>query len=711
MPDTIFDGREHSPIDVKVTINGHTYQKGDLLQRFRMIGNLYSQNTFGIGGCCSRELQFGILLDGTTIPKQARIDVSMKLNTGYWFRKGTFYIDTRKNVQDKFLEITAYDGMLKAEADFVRPSASIPYIKYYDHKYLRYEQSDEDGASYPWAWKEGDLVCYTVANPQVDDSMYYDAQGTSWYRVVTEVGEDDVGTLTMEFVAYYIANQICDGLDSRCSFEDYEFDLDGQYSQREVLSIIATAHGGNFIITDENKLLLVKEQANPTSDFTLDDTVVQNMDIEGMTYTISKLELYGSPGTFYSGDDTGVSVRAWSDMASQEMCDTLISQLSGITYRPYSGRAMIPPTCELGNHFTYNGNLYTLCDVDFTFNNVFMCDISAPGDGDIEHEYKYESAQSRRLSRSINEKLDTENGVFGGAGLQVKSSQQSTINKLVVNELSATELTADTGAFNSIDITPGIEIDTYLVGSTVQRTITFTATPNCSLSGDYINYEVTISSSYALPGNVSVSATVSIALDFGGSSPTRRQTTITGIMPSGATAITLAVQDYYKGIERFATLQSSGTVTSYTPQSKTFRVPSGGTRCIQTNAGILPAFDGSLNLGDSTRRWQDVYAVNVNQSSDKRLKEDISANLKAYDKVFDKLKPVSFKVKQSDGKVHLGFIAQDIIKALKEQEIEDSAIVCVDDILSLRYTEFIALNTYEIQKLKSRVAELEKRLS
>ena len=91
--------------------------------------------------------------------------------------------------------------------------------------------------------------------------------------------------------------------------------------------------------------------------------------------------------------------------------------------------------------------------------------------------------------------------------------------------------------------------------------------------------------------------------------------------------------------------------------------------------------------------------------------------------------PVSFKYKNfkdtdTHDRTHYGFIAQQIEESLKNHGMnaEDAGFLCIDNRdtpngageykeYSLRYSEFISLNTYMIQKLYKRIEELEKKLS
>lgn len=104
-------------------------------------------------------------------------------------------------------------------------------------------------------------------------------------------------------------------------------------------------------------------------------------------------------------------------------------------------------------------------------------------------------------------------------------------------------------------------------------------------------------------------------------------------------------------------------------------------------------------------------------SSDLRLKnsiKDLSSSL-CYQNFFDNLKPKSFKYNKEDKNIHIGFIAQEVNQALKDNNlnVQDFAFSELagrpgeEAYWTLRYEEFIALNTWQIQKLKQRVTELE----
>ena len=102
-------------------------------------------------------------------------------------------------------------------------------------------------------------------------------------------------------------------------------------------------------------------------------------------------------------------------------------------------------------------------------------------------------------------------------------------------------------------------------------------------------------------------------------------------------------------------------------------------------------------------------------TSDRRKKRSITKLDNKYDLFFDNLNPVSFEYKSDNsGRVKVGFVAQDVDEALKNANLNPNRKGMITEYqsggetrLALSYNDFIALNTYEIQKLKKRIKELE----
>lgn len=153
------------------------------------------------------------------------------------------------------------------------------------------------------------------------------------------------------------------------------------------------------------------------------------------------------------------------------------------------------------------------------------------------------------------------------------------------------------------------------------------------------------------------------------------------------------------------------------------RAGSGGTYpsvAISSGYSIVPEMGDVASLGIPSVRWRNIYLYNnPNVSSARMYKSDIGSFDERHDVFFDGLIPRHFKLKKGDsGRDHYGFIVDEVRTALDKANI--STDECAAYVLnnpeepdgegSLRYGEFVALNTWEIQKLKARIAELEKQI-
>ena len=137
---------------------------------------------------------------------------------------------------------------------------------------------------------------------------------------------------------------------------------------------------------------------------------------------------------------------------------------------------------------------------------------------------------------------------------------------------------------------------------------------------------------------------------------------------------------------------------------------------------LLPASDNDYWLGDTDHRWEDIYCVNdVINTSDCREKKNIEYDICKYESFYSSLRPTQYKfINNESNRYHIGFVSQDVENALItngltssdfagfiKTPIHDDTGKVIDYRFGLRYGEFIALNTYMIQKLIERVDALE----
>ena len=106
--------------------------------------------------------------------------------------------------------------------------------------------------------------------------------------------------------------------------------------------------------------------------------------------------------------------------------------------------------------------------------------------------------------------------------------------------------------------------------------------------------------------------------------------------------------------------------------------------------------------------------------SDINKKHSVNSLTSQYSTLFDNLHPVTYKYNDgTSDRLHTGFIAQEVKEALDTANIDTQNFAGLvvwepgteEELWTLRYEEFIALNTNEIQKAKKRIYELEARVS
>ena len=137
------------------------------------------------------------------------------------------------------------------------------------------------------------------------------------------------------------------------------------------------------------------------------------------------------------------------------------------------------------------------------------------------------------------------------------------------------------------------------------------------------------------------------------------------------------------------------------------------------NAYIVLSAEGYIHLntgkggklGSSSSTWY-LNGSAIATTSDRNKKDFIDTLPDEYNLFFNDLHPVRYKyIDGNSNRYHTGFIAQDVEQAILNSGLstQDFAGLVKDEDNNyyLRYEEFIALNTWQIQKSKARIAELE----
>ena len=307
----------------------------------------------------------------------------------------------------------------------------------------------------------------------------------------------------------------------------------------EVLSIIAIANGGNWIMTEAGMLRLIR-LASPGAAVQTLGTEHRGFKSLGKTQLISKVILTDNTNNkFEAGDDTGITLSANCEAATQIManglcgtgdyalgngeivlsnatiskgeitistgsfsddCLTLIqnSILYGVSYEPYSlTSAYLNPAVELGDTISVTersgiAHDVLVCSMKIACTVVFTVTLTAGIDGETEDEFPYITMRQLSINRSVR----TDQTYFGNR----INRKDGFVSELLVNGESQAKLTANATVFSMQQRVNGqwedrIYFDTvsgkYVITAdvTINGVVTFTdlsTSGNTTINGDNI---------------------------------------------------------------------------------------------------------------------------------------------------------------------------------------------------------------------------------
>lgn len=523
---------------------------------------------------------------------------------------------------------------------------------------------------------------------------------------------------------------------------------------------------------------------------------VSDLDTGGNTRTISRVILRVDGETQYTaGNDAGQTLEKSCPWGSQAMAESILQQVRGIDYRPFSGvDSLLDPAAEVGDGVTVGGVYSVLARTDITCDSLYTADIAAPGGDEVEDEYPYKSRAQRQAERQIAQTYSRIDKTAEQIRLEVANDLKGLSASITIELEKITQLVEDTENGLRTEFTVALNDISSRVSnaegdiSQLEQTAKSLTTRISNTEGDVSQLEQTAKSLTTRISNTEgdVSQLEQFADTLTLSVTNEDDSSTIRLMANG---ITLASRNiFFRGMVTFEDLSGNRTIINgstidtdtlfldslygdhiYLRDSDgdiavEFRITgaaSARNACdiwarsmrlntepgdIYINAGngaggyvvldgdgitcgndIMPMATGMYSCGTSGFRWSDVYADNDTiQTSDREKKEEIVYGLEQYDRLFDALRPVSYRFRNGQsGRTHLGLIAQDVEAALeavgltgqdfagfvKSPRLDETGQV-IEGVYdyALRYGEFIAMCIDQIQQLKAQVAELERRL-
>lgn len=477
------------------------------------------------------------------------------------------------------------------------------------------------------------------------------------------------------------------------------------------------------------------------------------------------------------GDDTGYEIVASCPHATQDMANAILAKTKGYTYQAYSASdSTIDPAFELGDGVTADG-IYGMIGAVSDDGSGFPS-LSAPGESEQEGDYPTVGPLTQQINRKIKSvrseitktaeeiRLYVTNEIDGVESeiTQTATEIKSYVNDEISGVNSTISQTADslTAKISSVDgRVTSISADLNGIEARVQ-----------GVEGDYSSLSIqlgSISSTVSdIEGNVStVEQTVNglrittnglssdisgISSDIDGLSTgetlvsagcirtgkikaARIDTTdlvaeqigsgyVGLVSSSGSTVGNIRIASSSSAMSGQGVQINAPAVGIVATSGDVFLTSRGeatyihvGTDSVVCKGGFNPTGVGAWNLGSSSNKWANVYAVNgVIQTSDRTQKTNISYDLSRYEPFFDALKPGSYIMENGGVRTHLGLVSQDIEEILTAAGLTDLDFAGFIRSpkpdgsgydYALRYAEFIPLLIWQVQKLKARVAILE----
>lgn len=366
-------------LNVRAVINGKTYTtiSAPIINRALFPENL------SVGNCMTASLELTILTEDV-IPKSASVVIQAQVfnesrTSNQWITFGTFWISTREtDTETGLVKLQCYDAMKKA----TRPYISDP-------------TSSSTGRV---GWPKAMSTCVS----EIVSLLGLGSNGLD-SRTKIKTGSDYV----LNYPAHYVTTNTSEETQNEAQMANYTI--------ADALRIIGAFHGGNWVITPENKLRLVPLIPSPAANTPSTSTngaggkvlsvpVVTGEIKTGHSVTISRITVKRDDQEQYSkGDDTGLELviegsQYETPALHKTACNDLYSALYGIVYDPYTmTQACYDPCAELGDWVVAGDRVRgVLCAQTVKFGIDFRADISAPGQDEAEDEFPSELQRLRQ---------------------------------------------------------------------------------------------------------------------------------------------------------------------------------------------------------------------------------------------------------------------------------------------------------------------------
>ena len=435
-------------VDTVAIINGVVYDKISAPK----IDRQTMSKVLSVGNCCNASCTFSVLPDeGQTIPAGAKIVIKSRLfdeSKGLeseWMEMGTFFIDERADGYEGLVNIKSYDAMLKVDQAFVADDNyntlgwPLPMTTVVEMIAERIGVSIDPRTQI----KTGaDYVCDLPSNYTVRQVLSGIAccHGGNW--IITEenqlrlvplvqIPDETYKILDADFEDIIVPN------DNRLVWKQTENTVPkiGNDSIAKV-TISDKARKDYHIVDGDNKVIVTNDgytlvwasdgdyYANygmlnvpavlgelKTSDKLLVVSVVASRTVLQTQTTDEESDPQSVTTTFYAkdGNKQGFELNAGDcPYMTQQICNDLCSEYSGLIYAPYSAtNAIFDPALEIGDQIKFGDTIFSVVNnISITLNTCFSADLSLPFQEQSTSEYPYNGIEAQ--IRDTNIKLQSQ---------------------------------------------------------------------------------------------------------------------------------------------------------------------------------------------------------------------------------------------------------------------------------------------------------------
>lgn len=365
--------------EIEVLQGNRTYGLGDLFE-LKISPKLFDGSGPSIGNTYSSVCDMTLKETSVNWPRMAAFTVRMRLSSAdgetksEWLSMGTYYTDERSHDEAAGkLHITAYDGMLLTE------------------QYWTDAIAPEDR---PESWP---ITCKAWTDLMEDAGLI-------------EIDSRSVIDETIPMIGLNTASTV-----------------------RDVLKTIAAAHGGNWVMTFENKLRLVsfvnadipvgqvaiagiaiagiaivgKEDYDLPGGFTDYQNLmmrVQRLETSPELHSVTGVRLETDAGTVMAaGTKTGYVLQGVCNPADTTgVAELCLGNLGGYVYKPFeAGKSLLDPAAEIGDIVIIGGKSYQMMGIDWNLGTWPVADLSAAFEEEVNHEYNYLDESAKNYQKSI----------------------------------------------------------------------------------------------------------------------------------------------------------------------------------------------------------------------------------------------------------------------------------------------------------------------